>query len=347
MAHRPGVEHVTRLAFGEVPIRVELGRIVPVPGIQVRGGGAEANDVSLRDGVLAHFEALVHDLAHEKDERWVQTERLGDGPAHAIHLEEVFVVERGFIGHQALLLLLDLLHGLRVIKQHRPQPRRCDGRGVLPGEEEDDQKPRHFRVRIPAALFGDLPGQRVFLVFVPELYDPLQEVVVLLPAFVFLVRPPFRDDLRKDAHHFLPRRVSLPVFLGRGGGPERGQRGQPPVKGVVDPRDLRRQVLPNFRAHEAGRGGHDDELREDLAELHGPLVAPGEEVVLGLLDHLGHHRLQALRVHRVDKHLHLLLPFDERRVVHNALPKYGDSELVHGRLIENLVFRFDELKLGS
>ena len=85
----------------------------------------------------------------------------------------------------------------------------------------------------------------------------------------------------------------------------------------------------------------------DLADLDLALVAPLAKVLLGLVDHLGHHRLEALRVHRVHEQLHLLLALLERRVVHDALPEDGDGEAVHGRLVEHLVLRLDELQLRA
>ena len=43
--------------------------------------------------------------------------------------------------------------------------------------------------------------------------------------------------------------------------------------------------------------------------------------------------------------LDLLLPLVERRVVHDALAEDGDGELVHGRLVKDLILGLDELQL--
>ena len=69
-----------------------------------------------------------------------------------------------------------------------------------------------------------------------------------------------------------------------------------------------------------------------LPDLHLALVTPRAKVLLGLVNHLGHHRLQALGVHRVHEQLHLLLPLLKRRVVHDALAEDRYGEAVHRRL---------------
>ena len=106
------------------------------------------------------------------------------------------------------------------------------------------------------------------------------------------------------------------------------------------------EALADLAPHQARRGRHDDQLREDLSQLDGPLVAPRLEVALRLVDHLGHHVLERLGVHRVDEQLDLLKALVEGRVVDDALAEDGDRESIHGRLVEHLVLLFDEGALG-
>ena len=91
-------------------------------------------------------------------------------------------------------------------------------------------------------------------------------------------RAPVGDDLGKDVHHLLARLVALLVLLRGRARPQGRERGETAVERMVDARNLGREILADLGAHETRRGGHDDELREDLPDLDFALVAPLAEV---------------------------------------------------------------------
>mmetsp|Transcript_41942 Transcript_41942/g.104290 ORF Transcript_41942/g.104290 Transcript_41942/m.104290 type:complete len:521 (+) Transcript_41942:312-1874(+) len=338
VADRVRVESVALLAVDAEARGAEGRRVVPVARVGVGGGGAQANDIALGDSVRAHLEAVLHHLAHQEDEWRVEAERLGDAVAHGVHLEKSTVRERRLVGHLGLLLCTHLREDLRVREEQRAEPRRSDRRGVLPCEKQHDEPPSHLRV-------GELPsGERlaraaVHLPFVSEVNDLLQEVIL------YRARAACGNDWREKCDHLQPRGVALAVLRGGRVRPQRGERRESAIERVVDPRDLRGELLAYLAPHKASRRRHDDQFGEDLPQLDCSLLSPSAEVVLRLANHLGHHRLEGLGVHRVDEELHLLQPLVERRVVHNAFAEHRHGEAIHRRLVEQLVLLLDESEL--
>eukprot|EP00962_Isochrysis_galbana_P027610 scaffold8680_cov107-Isochrysis_galbana.AAC.2 len=111
--HRLGAPRVCfRRSRGE-PVRPELLRLAPEARVFVAGGHAHHDNVSLWDRELPNV-ALDHHLADEQDEGWVQAERLRDGAAHPVHLEEGLVVELVSRAKGGSLFLLQFGELLRV-----------------------------------------------------------------------------------------------------------------------------------------------------------------------------------------------------------------------------------------